>query len=103
MRHSRRKANAKIYHRRQKRKCSPLRSHSCIGKERAGSDAGKADPALACGNTKYTAGAMRFAYGDKGDLIPLLRDANEPRLSQSDFGNYSVEKVSQDLLGFNDR
>ncbi|MCX7560283.1 FAD-dependent tricarballylate dehydrogenase TcuA [Sulfitobacter sp. F26204] len=62
----------------------------------------KADDALAGGNTKYTAGAMRFAYEDKNDLLPLLRDAKDPRLSNTDFGSYTVEKFSQDLLGFND-
>ena len=33
----------------------------------------KADEALAGGNTKYTAGAMRFAYESGEDLLPLLR------------------------------
>ncbi|MGJ8547159.1 MAG: FAD-dependent tricarballylate dehydrogenase TcuA [Sulfitobacter sp.] len=62
----------------------------------------KADEALAGGNTKYTAGAMRFAYEGKDDLLPLLRDGDDPRLSSTDFGSYTVEKFSQDLLGFND-
>ena len=34
----------------------------------------KADEALAGGNTKYTAGAMRFAYDGADDLMPLLRN-----------------------------
>lgn len=62
----------------------------------------KADEALAGGNTKYTAGAMRFAYDGKEDLMPLLRDAEDPRLPATDFGSYTVEKFSEDLLGFND-
>lgn len=62
----------------------------------------KADEALAGGNTKYTAGAMRFAYEGKVDLIPLLRDDDDPRLPATDFGSYTVEKFSEDLLGFND-
>ena len=62
----------------------------------------KADEELAGGNTKYTAGAMRFAYDGKDDLMPLLRDGEDPRLPDTDFGSYTVDKFSQDLLGFND-
>jgi len=62
----------------------------------------KATEELAGGNSKYTAGAMRFVYNDKNDLLPLLGDKNDPRLSNTDFGSYTKEKFSQDLLGFND-
>lgn len=62
----------------------------------------KADEALAGGNTKYTAGAMRFAYDGADDLMPLLRDPHDPRLSVTDFGSYTTEKFGADLLGFND-
>jgi tricarballylate dehydrogenase len=62
----------------------------------------KADEALAGGNTKYTAGAMRFAYDGAEDLIPLLRDPNDARLETTDFGSYTTEKFGADLLGFND-
>ncbi|MBY5935169.1 FAD-dependent tricarballylate dehydrogenase TcuA [Tateyamaria omphalii] len=62
----------------------------------------KADEALAGGNTKYTAGAMRFAYEDGADLIPLLNDPNDPRLPHTDFGSYTQDKFGTDLLGFND-
>ncbi|WP_147114164.1 FAD-dependent tricarballylate dehydrogenase TcuA [Tateyamaria sp. syn59] len=62
----------------------------------------KADAALAGGNTKYTAGAMRFAYEDGADLIPLLKDPDDPRLPHTDFGSYTQEKFGADLLGFND-
>ena len=62
----------------------------------------KADEALAGGNTKYTAGAMRFAYDGKADLLPLLLDKDDARLPNTDFGSYTVEKFSADLLGFND-
>ncbi|APX12539.1 FAD-dependent tricarballylate dehydrogenase TcuA [Tateyamaria omphalii] len=62
----------------------------------------KADEALAGGNTKYTAGAMRFAYEDGADLIPLLRDPDDPRLPRTDFGSYTADKFGADLLGFND-
>ena len=62
----------------------------------------KAQPDLAGGNSKYTAGAMRFVYQTKEDLIPLLRDPHDPRLASTDFGQYPAEKFEADLLGFND-
>lgn len=61
----------------------------------------KADEALAGGNTKYTAGAMRFAYDSAADLLPLLRNTDDPRLATTDFGSYSTAKFGEDLLGFN--
>ncbi|MEO9825841.1 MAG: FAD-dependent tricarballylate dehydrogenase TcuA [Paracoccaceae bacterium] len=61
----------------------------------------KADDSLAGGNTKYTAGAMRFSYDSSEDLIPLLRDPNDPQLATTDFGSYTKEQFSSDLLGFN--
>jgi len=63
--------------------------------EKAGTD-------LAGGNTKYTAGAMRFAYDSGEDLIPLLSDPDDPRLSNTDFGSYTQTKFAADLEGFND-
>ena len=62
----------------------------------------KAGEALAGGNTKYTAGAMRFAYDSGTDLLPLLRDPEDDRLPRTDFGSYTQEKFGTDLLGFND-
>lgn len=62
----------------------------------------KADEALAGGNTKYTAGAMRFAYENGNDLLPLLQNPDDPRLAVTDFGGYSKAKFTEDLLGFND-
>lgn len=62
----------------------------------------KADESLAGGNTKYTAGAMRFAYDGNADLLPLVRDQDDPRLPNTDFGSYTKAKFAEDLLGFND-
>ena len=62
----------------------------------------KADEALAGGNTKYTAGAMRFAYDGADDLMPLLRDSHDSRLHVTDFGSYTIEQFGADLLAFND-
>ncbi len=62
----------------------------------------KADEAMAGGNTKYTAGAMRFAYDNSDDLLPLLAHPDDPRVARSDFGAYPAAKFREDLLGFND-
>ncbi len=61
----------------------------------------KADEALAGGNTKYTAGAMRFAYDNQDDLWPLLRNKSDSRLERTEFGGYTREKFAEDLLAFN--
>ena len=45
----------------------------------------KADKELAGGNSKYTAGAMRFSYNNKADLMPLLANPNDPRLEKNRF------------------
>lgn len=62
----------------------------------------KAKPDLAGGNSKYTAGAMRFVYESAEELSPLLRNPDDPRLPHTDFGTYSRDKFEADLLGFND-
>ncbi|QDA36940.1 FAD-binding dehydrogenase (plasmid) [Paracoccus liaowanqingii] len=62
----------------------------------------KAPRAMAGGNTQYTAGAMRFAYNGIDDLMPLLADLTDPRLEVTDFGSYTTQRFSDDLLGFND-
>ena len=54
------------------------------------------------GNSRYTAGAMRFVYNSKIDLIPLLLNPNDERISRTEFGSYTKEKFQKDLLGFND-
>ncbi|MEM1373022.1 MAG: FAD-dependent tricarballylate dehydrogenase TcuA [Pseudomonadota bacterium] len=62
----------------------------------------KAQPDLAGGNTKYTAGAMRFAYDGSEALLPLLSNPDDARIPRTDFGSYTQDKFSSDLLGFND-
>ena len=62
----------------------------------------KASEELAGGNTKYTAGAMRFAYESSEELIPLLTNPHDKRISRTDFGSYTQQKFSDDLLGFNE-
>lgn len=62
----------------------------------------KANEKEAGGNSRYTAGAMRFVYNSNKDLLPLLLDPNDERLARTDFGTYSREKFQTDLLGFNE-
>ena len=61
----------------------------------------KASETLSGGNTKYTAGAMRFCFDGIEDLIPLLQDPNDFRLKNTEFGCYSKTHFSNDLLSFN--
>ena len=62
----------------------------------------KAHKNMAGGNTKYTAGAMRFSYESGDQLIDLLDNPNDERLKDTDFGSYTQEKFKNDLLNFND-
>lgn len=62
----------------------------------------KADQNMSGGNTKYTAGAMRFAYDTSEALLPLLAHPEDPRIPNTDFGQYTQEKFASDLLGFNE-
>lgn len=62
----------------------------------------KAPKNEAGGNSKYTAGAMRFVYNNKEDIYPLLVNPNDERLNRTEFGSYTQAKFEQDLLGFND-
>ena len=70
----------------------------------AGADATileKANAAESGGNSRYTAGAMRFAYTSREEILPLLRDPSDGRLERTDFGAYSKEKFAADMLSFN--
>ena len=62
----------------------------------------KANKKEAGGNSRYTAGAMRFVYNSKEELVPLLVDPNDQRIPNTKFGNYTKEKFQNDLQGFND-
>ncbi len=62
----------------------------------------KADKMMAGGNTKYTAGAMRFSYESGDQLIGLLKNPNDIKIKDTDFGSYKLEKFKSDLISFND-
>ena len=61
----------------------------------------KAPRELRGGNSAYTAGAMRFVYDGRDDLMPLLSNPEDERLRRTDFGAYTAAKFADDLLGFN--
>ncbi len=54
------------------------------------------------GNSRYTAGAMRFVYNSFEDLKPLLKNPEDARLAISDFGSYTKDKFQSDLKYFNE-
>lgn len=62
----------------------------------------KADENEWGGNSRYTAGAMRFAYNGNEDLLPLLKNPNDERTPITDFGAYPKEKFLADLKHFNE-
>jgi tricarballylate dehydrogenase len=49
------------------------------------------------GNSRYTAGAMRFAYDGADDLLVLLGARDDPRIAASDFGSYPRQRFAADL------
>ena len=51
------------------------------------------------GNSRYTAGAMRFAYRDRDDVLALV-DAQDPRIAACDFGTYPEAEFEADLRRF---
>jgi len=61
----------------------------------------KASKNQAGGNSKYTAGAMRFCYNSNKDLFPLLLNPEDEKLKRTEFGSYTKAQFQQDLLGFN--
>src|SRR5438309_2723184 len=48
------------------------------------------------GNSRYTAGALRFVYNGVDDLLKLC-DLSETELANSDFGTYTSDKYYDDL------
>src|SRR6266581_3349368 len=48
------------------------------------------------GNSRYTAGALRFVYDGVDDLLKLC-DLSETEIATSDFGTYTTDKYYDDL------
>lgn len=53
------------------------------------------------GNSRYTSGAMRFAYSSREEIIALLRDRSDERLEQTEFGTYTKDRFAADMRLFN--
>ena len=49
------------------------------------------------GNTRFTAGAMRFAYRGVDDLVALMPDLTQEELATTDFGTYGEEQFFDDM------
>ncbi len=54
------------------------------------------------GNSRYTAGAMRFVYNDDEDILPLLKNPTDEKIAKTQFGSYTKGKFQKDLYGFNE-
>lgn len=50
------------------------------------------------GNSAFTGGAFRVAYAGTDDILKLVPDLSENELASSDFGSYTAETFSDDLL-----
>jgi tricarballylate dehydrogenase len=50
------------------------------------------------GNTRFTAGAIRFAYGGVEDLKAIMPDLTEAEIAQSDFGTYTEDQFFDDMF-----
>lgn len=53
------------------------------------------------GNSRYTAGAMRFAYSSREEIVALLDDQSDERLERTEFGTYPRHKFTADMALFN--
>jgi tricarballylate dehydrogenase len=49
------------------------------------------------GNTRFTAGAIRFAYDGVDDLRELMPDLTEEEIARTDFGSYTEDQFFDDM------
>ncbi|MFP6808900.1 MAG: FAD-dependent tricarballylate dehydrogenase TcuA [Pseudomonadales bacterium] len=49
------------------------------------------------GNTRYTAGAMRFVYNDVDDLRVVMPDLSDAEVANADFGSYTRDNFYDDM------
>jgi len=50
------------------------------------------------GNSRFTAGGMRFAYDGPDDIIELIPDLTEEEKATTDFGSYPESQFFDDLV-----
>lgn len=53
------------------------------------------------GNSRYTAGAMRFTYESPEELMLILENCEDPQINDCIFGSYPRSKFISDLVYFN--
>jgi tricarballylate dehydrogenase len=57
----------------------------------------RAPEAEAGGNTRFTAGAIRFAYDGVGHLRELMPDLTDEEVARTDFGSYTEDQFFDDM------
>ncbi|MEL7154979.1 MAG: FAD-dependent tricarballylate dehydrogenase TcuA [Actinomycetota bacterium] len=57
----------------------------------------RAPASEAGGNTRFTAGAIRFAYDGVEDLRRVMPDLTDAEVAQTDFGRYDVDQFYADM------
>ena len=62
----------------------------------------RAAPEEAFGNSRFTAGSMRFAYDGIEDLRALMPELTRAEIANTDFGSYPVEQYRHDINRLND-
>ncbi|MXX43285.1 MAG: FAD-binding dehydrogenase [Acidimicrobiales bacterium] len=62
----------------------------------------RAPEAEAGGNSRFTAGAIRFAYDGVDDLRALMPDLTDAEVEMTDFGTYTKEQFYADLCRISD-
>jgi len=50
------------------------------------------------GNSRFTAGAIRFAYGGLDDLRAVVTDLTDDEIATTDFGTYTEDQFSDDMF-----
>jgi len=50
------------------------------------------------GNSRFTAGAMRFAYDGVEDILKLCPDLSEEQVTITDFGSYTTDQFYDDMF-----
>ncbi|UCH75737.1 MAG: FAD-dependent tricarballylate dehydrogenase TcuA [Rhodospirillales bacterium] len=51
------------------------------------------------GNSRFTAGAIRFAYDGIDDLRAVMPDLTEEEIANTDFGTYTTDQFFDDMFG----
>ena len=57
----------------------------------------RAPPHESGGNSRYSAGAFRVAYGGQADLLQLIPDLSDDELAKNDYGSYSEAAFFEDM------